>query len=327
VSRRRSVKHEVRVGLLLLGALLVFGWMSVRIGALRGVGNSFSVTVVLDDAAGLVRDAAVKVAGVEVGSVRDLRVEVDVAVVTLSLRDAAGLRRDVRAQVRARSLLGEKYMSLSPRSTDAPLLVDGDVIADVVPTVEIDDLIAALGPALAAVDPADVARLVSSAADVSVALGTDADALVSKTTELLDKLNEAASIAPALKEEVPALLSDLRRTNTQLQAVVARADALLVRADDTLGTVNAAASDAPAAVADVRRILAELEPGMDDLRSAMEQSDEAMTDVRTILENFENFDEEALRKLLREEGVLVRLKAPPKSKGRADLDEVAPAGD
>lgn len=309
------------MGLLLLGALAVFAWMSVQIGALQGVGNTLSVTVVLDDAAGLVQDAAVKVAGVQVGSVRDLRVEFDTAVVTLSLRKSAQIRSDVRVQVRARSLLGEKFVALTPRTGDAPLLQDGGVIEDVLPTVEIDDLIAALGPALAAVDPDDVARLVASAADVSVAVGTDAEELVSKTGELLDKLNEVASIAPALKEDVPALLTDLRRTTADLQGTVARADALLVSAESTLGTVDEAAAGAPAAVADVRAILAELEPGMDDLRSAMEQSDEAMAGIRAILQNFETFDEEALRRLLREEGVLVRLKAPPKGKREPSSEE------
>ncbi|MCP4870977.1 MAG: MCE family protein [Proteobacteria bacterium] len=316
MSRRRTIKHEVRVGLLLLAALAVFAWMSVQIGALQGLGNTISVTLVLDDAAGLVPDASVKVAGVQVGSVRDLAVDFDTAVATISLRKNAELRTDVRAQVRARSLLGEKYLALTPKSTTAPLLGDGDVISTVVPTVEIDDLIAALGPALAAVDPEDVARLVSSAADVSVAVGTDADALVSKTRELLDQLNEAASIAPTLKKDVPALLTDLRRTTSDLQVAIARADALLVQAEGTLGKVDEAATDAPAAVADVRRLLAELEPGVDDLRSTMEQSDEAMADIRKILDNFENFDEAALKRLLREEGVLVRLKAPPKGKGK-----------
>jgi phospholipid/cholesterol/gamma-HCH transport system substrate-binding protein len=302
--------------MLLIAALAVFAWMSVQIGALQGLGSTITVTVVLEDAAGLVQDAAVKVAGVEVGKVRGLRVEFDSAVVTLALRKGASLRADVRAQVRARSLLGEKYLSLTPRSEDAPLLVDGDTILDVRPTVEIDDLIAALGPALAAVNPDDVARLVSSAADVSVAVGTDADELVSKAVELLDKLNDMASIAPAVKEEVPALLSELRATNTELRRALARTDALLTSAERTMANVDQAAAEAPGLVADVRRILAELEPGVDDLRGAMEQSDETMAAMRTLLQNFEDFDTDALRRLLREEGVLVRLKAPPKgSKG------------
>ncbi len=327
MSRKRSVKHEIRVGLLLLGAVLVFAWLSIQIGGLQGFGKTVTVTVVFDDAAGLVTDAAVKVAGVQVGSVKRLEVADGAAKATLALDPGAELRRDVRAQVRARSLLGEKYVALTPRSADAPLLQDGDAIEDALPSIEIDDLISALGPALAAVDPDDVARLVASAADVSVAVGADADELVTKAGELLDQLNEAASIAPAVKEDVPALLTELRGAVKDLDATVARADALLAKAEETLGKVDAAAEGAPAAVDDLRAIMKELEPGVDDLRAALEQSDEAMADVRKILDNFEDFDEAALRKLLREDGVLVRLKAPkpPKGPGPAPGPEPDPA--
>ncbi len=315
MARRRTPRHELRVGLLLVVAIAVFAWMSVQIGSLSGVGNTILVTVTFEDAAGLVPDAAVKVAGVQVGSVRDLQVDFDQAVATLSLRKGAEIRSDVRAQVRARSLLGEKYVALTPRSPNAPLLQDGGVIELVAPTIEIDDLIAALGPVLSTVDPDDVATIVHNAAELSAQVGADGPDMMVKLDELLDKLNEMASIAPAVKEDVPALLSDLRRTTGDLERTVERADALLQRADEVLDSVDAAAKEAPAAVADARRIMAEVEPGLDDLRAALEQSDEAVADLRRVLDNFGEFDEEAIRRLLREDGVLVRLKPERKKKG------------
>lgn len=314
MARRRTPRHELRVGVLMIVALLVFAWMSMRIGSLSGLGSSVEVTVVFDDAAGLVPDAAVKVAGVQVGTVRRLDVDFDKAVATLALRRSAEIRQDVRAQVRARSLLGEKYVALTPRTEDAPLMEDGGRIEFVAPSIEIDDLVAALGPVLATVDPDDVAAIVHNAAELSAQAGADAPALVEKASELLDKLNEAASIAPTLKEEVPALMSDLRRTVRELESTVERADALLVRVDTVMDSVDEAAKQAPDAVADARRLMAEIEPGMDDLRGALEQSDEAVADLRKVLDNFSDFDEEAIRRLLREDGVLVRLK-PEKKKG------------
>lgn len=308
-ARKRSRKHEVRVGLLLLVAMVVFGWMALQVGAMRGLGKTITVQVVFEDAAGLVKDSAVKVAGVEVGSVHRLDVDFDRAVATLVLEEDAGLRRDVRAQVRARSLLGEKYVALFPISRDAEPLADGDVIEDTAPAVEIDDLLAALGPVLSRVDPDDVARIVHNTAELSAQLGAEGPALLASAGSLLDRLNEAAEVAPAIKADVPALLTDLRRTTLDLESTIQHADALMGRVDEMVAQLETATAGMPGAVNDIRSILEQVEPGADDLARALEQSDDAIEDLRTVLQNLEGFDEEMLRRLLREEGVLVRLKA------------------
>lgn len=70
----------------------------------------------------------------------------------------------------------------------------------------------------------------------------------------------------------------------------------------------------PPAVGDARALMATLEPGVDDLNRALESSDEAVERLNKVLANFEDFDQESLRRLLRQEGVLVRLK-PEKGPG------------
>lgn len=70
----------------------------------------------------------------------------------------------------------------------------------------------------------------------------------------------------------------------------------------------------PAVVVDVQKALDTLEPGLDDLKRAMETSDSAMKHLDSILDNWKDFDERDLTRVLREEGVLVRLKEPRKKK-------------
>mgnify|MGYP002629418638 CR=1 FL=1 len=313
MSRRTSHRNELLVGGLVLLSALIFTWMSIQVGALKSLGNTIRVTARFEDAAGLVEDAAVKVAGVKVGGVQDLDIDFDTAVVTLVLDADAGLRSDVRAQVRARSLLGEKFIALTPISRDAPLLADGDVIATI-GTVDIDQLVTALGPLLAEIEPGDMARLVTAAGEILGTLQADTPALVGQAKTLLERLNEIASIAPALKTEVPGAIADVRRAARQLGATIERVDALLAKTDGVVDQAGGAMTDVGPALADVRALLAELGPGVDDLRAAMEQSDEAMSSLRKILHNVEGLDEEAVTRILREEGVLVRLKAPPPGK-------------
>ena len=313
MSRRTSRRNEFLVGGLVLLAALVFTWMSIQVGALKALGNTIQITATFEDAAGLVRDAAVKVAGVKVGAVADLEVDFDAAVVTIVLDADAGIRNDVRAQVRARSLLGEKFIALTPQTKTAPLLADGDSI-QTIGTVDIDELVTAIGPLLTQIDPADMAKLVDAAGEILGTVQAEAPDLVRDAKTLLARLNEMASIAPTVATEVPAAIADLRRAAARLEQTITRVDGLLTSVEGVVTEAEGAMSHVTPALKDVRALLDELGPGVDDLRAAMEQSDEAMTSIRAVLKNVEGLDEDAIVRILREEGVLVRLKASPPGK-------------
>ena len=121
----RTRSNEMKVGGLLLLALVVFAWLSIQIGAFQGFGETIRVHVTFNNASGLVVDSAVKIAGVEVGRVSSLVVDFDVARAELELQAEAGIRNDVVAQVRSRSLLGEKYVALTPdqRTPQSPRMM------------------------------------------------------------------------------------------------------------------------------------------------------------------------------------------------------------
>ena len=315
MSRQRTRTNELRVGILLLVAAGVFGWLALQIGGLHAFGDSITVTVHLPDAAGLVSDSAVKVSGVEVGGVKGLKIDFDEAVATLVLRVDAGLRQDVRAEVRARSLLGEKYVALVPQSQTAPLLQDGGEITNVLPAVELDQVIASFAPLLEQVDPKSIASLVDSLAIIAASVSGRSDDLAADVSELLSALKEVAALGPALKEDVPPLLKDARLAVQKLHGSLEKVDRaveeftpLADRAEHTLERIDAAAEALPPAVDEARALLATVKPGADDLARALESSDEAVARLNTVLANFEGFDEDALRRLLRQEGVLVRLK-------------------
>jgi len=310
-SKTRS--NELKVGALLLVSVAVFGWLSVQIGAFQGFGETLTVRVTFNNASGLVVDSGVKIAGVDVGTVQSLEIDFDVAVAVLELQTSAGIRQDVVAQVRSRSLLGEKYVALSPRSSSAPLLVDGNEIESK-PSVEIDDLVSAMGPLLSEVNPEDVARLVASLATLSSNVGNESASLLAKTQTLLDRLGEAAEIAPALKEDVPPLLKDLRRTVRETRVTVGKADTAIAEARALMTQLDKSTSGLPGVVADVQKAIDTIEPGLDDLKRAMEASDSAAENLAKILTNWKDFDEGDLTRVLREEGVLVRLKEPKKKK-------------
>jgi phospholipid/cholesterol/gamma-HCH transport system substrate-binding protein len=307
MSRGRSRKQEVLVGALLVVSAVVFGWLSVQVGASRGLGKTVLVTAVFDDAAGLVADSAVKVSGIEVGRVRSLDVDFDRAVVTLALRAEAGIRKDVRAEVRARSLLGEKFLRLVPQSRDAPLLQDGDRIESTGPTMEIDQIIATFGPLVSRVKPEDVEALVHGAAVVMNEAGEDAPRILARVEALLAKFEQAANVAPQLERDLPAILGDLRGASGRLDGTLGKLDRVLDEGERTLSAVNSAAQRVPGTLERVDGAVDQVRPALDDVSRALEQSDEVVAELRAALAKLEKLDEKELRRILRQEGVLVRL--------------------
>src|SRR5688500_12095225 len=102
----KRVNNEVMLGAFIVGAGGLLAYMSIAVGGFN-MTPGVHVTAKFSNASGLVKDASVSVAGVEVGHVEGLTVEHDKAVVKLFLNKEAHIRSDVVAAVRAKSLLGE----------------------------------------------------------------------------------------------------------------------------------------------------------------------------------------------------------------------------
>jgi phospholipid/cholesterol/gamma-HCH transport system substrate-binding protein len=144
-------RTHIGLGIFVVGTIGLLIWLAQSIGALGGGGgNTYQLR--LAHAAGLVENNAVKIAGVSVGRIEKVGVDHDVAVMTLRVDEEIVLHEDARAIVRAKSLLGEKYLQLDPGERDAPVLADGATIEHVDAPFEIDEVLNALEPILGGKD-------------------------------------------------------------------------------------------------------------------------------------------------------------------------------
>ena len=92
--------------------------------------NPMSIKVEFTDVLDLVPKSSVKVNDVDVGQISDIELDGRTAVVTLEMRSDLELPSNSVATIRQTSLLGEKFVSLSPPEDGSTLtdLKDGDVI-------------------------------------------------------------------------------------------------------------------------------------------------------------------------------------------------------
>ncbi|MFZ5475851.1 MAG: MlaD family protein [Myxococcota bacterium] len=290
-----SRRYEIGVGCLVVVAVGLLAFMALQVGAIAGPRDTVDVTVRLADAAGLSEGAVVSIAGVQVGRVDGLRIDFDRAVADVSLDAAAQVRKDAQLRVRARSVLGEKYLEVVPRTKEAPLLEDGDEIADVAPQLEIDEVVTRMGPLLDAVDPAALRAL----GETLTADPERAGRMLADAETALHNAALASEQLPALLAESRAAVASVRRTSDEARPVLARLDQTAARLDEIVAAVPP--EQVPA-------VLAELEAAVKEGRAVVQRMDGTSVDLAELLDKANGITGEDIETFALEKGVLIRLR-------------------
>ena len=134
-------RTDVVVGLFVLVGLTCLGYLAIRLGKLE-LFASQGYVVIADFAsvAGLKPGDPVEIAGVRIGRVEGIGLADDKARLTLRLSDGIKLQEDVIASVRARGLIGDKFVLVSPGASDK-IIPPGGKIRETDSPPDIPDLI------------------------------------------------------------------------------------------------------------------------------------------------------------------------------------------
>ncbi len=134
---------ETAVGVFVFIGLLCVVYLTVKLGKMEIIGGNFYVIYAkFDNVSGLKPDSSVEIAGVEVGRVGDIRLDVnsEMAVVSLKIKKDIPVQEDAIASVKTSGLIGDKYISITPGGSEE-ILKPGDTITDTESTLDIEDLI------------------------------------------------------------------------------------------------------------------------------------------------------------------------------------------
>jgi len=132
---------ELVVGIFVLAGLACLAYLAIHLGKMEVIGSGYKVVVTFDNISGLKKGAAVEVAGVEVGRVESLRLSPgDRATVTLRLEPDLKLHDDAIASVRTKGIIGDKFVKLSPGSSEK-LIPPGGKIRDTESAIDLEELI------------------------------------------------------------------------------------------------------------------------------------------------------------------------------------------
>jgi phospholipid/cholesterol/gamma-HCH transport system substrate-binding protein len=207
-----------------------------------GAGTSYSAE--FSEAAGLVPDDEVRIAGVKVGKVSDVELDGDRVVVTFRVKDA-WIGDRTGAAIKIKTLLGQKYLSLEPDGTG---VLDPSQRIPLSRTTAPYDVLEAFRGLAETVDAVDTEQLARSFEVISQTfadtpdevrgalngLRSLSDTVASRDAELANLLANTRQISQTLAErdaEVQRLLED---GNLLLAEIQKRRDAISALLDGTV---------------------------------------------------------------------------------------------
>lgn len=134
-------RTEILVGFFVLIGLACLAYLAIKLGKLEVMGSSgYTVYADFSSVAGLKIGDPVEIAGVKVGRVEAIQLAQDRARLELRVQDGVKLQEDVIASVRARGLIGDKFVLVSPGASDK-IIPPGGKIRETDSPPDITDLI------------------------------------------------------------------------------------------------------------------------------------------------------------------------------------------
>ena len=139
----KKYSMETVVGIFIFIGLICVGYLTVKLGKMELVGsNCYTIYANFDSVGGLKKDSSVKMAGVEIGRVSNVSLDVENlnARIAMKIQKGVPVQDDAIASIRTSGLIGDKFVSISPGGSDE-LLHDGDILTDTEPAIDIESLI------------------------------------------------------------------------------------------------------------------------------------------------------------------------------------------
>jgi ABC-type transporter Mla subunit MlaD len=166
---------------------------------------------------------------------------------------------------------------------------------------EIDQLVNTMGSLLAGIDPSVLDEVAASIRDTLASDPQRLSRMLENADRALASIADATDDLDGLMATGETTLEEASRAIAVLQRRAEEAKPLLAKADRIFDDVGAATAEVPVTVKEARAAL-------EAARSAMKLVNDSAEGLETVLNNLSEIDRFELRRILREDGILVRLR-------------------
>jgi phospholipid/cholesterol/gamma-HCH transport system substrate-binding protein len=219
---RRTTADLVKLVAFMVVTAMATSVLVVTIGNLD-FGTAREYRAVFTDATGVVKGDDIRIAGVKVGTVKQVEItDRTRALVTFSVQESTALSRATRADIRYRNLVGQRYISLSNGIGDSRRLAEGATIpvAQTSPALDLTVLFNGFKPLFEALTPSDINQLSYEIVQVFQGEGGNLEGLLSHTASVTSTLADRDEIISALIDNLNEVLDHLGSRDDQLNRLI-----------------------------------------------------------------------------------------------------------
>ncbi len=210
---------EFKVGLLVLVVAALIAVMSMRVSEDPTVGGAKKYWFLSPNAGGLVKSSAVKMAGIPIGIIKDIKLSQGIARIDIVVRDEVDLRQSARVEIKANGILGDKYVEVSPGSPDDPPLPDGEQILNVNDKASLDGLLSQVA------DIGTSLKMVALTLKESVQDQGSDKHILGRIVQNIEKLtSDVANITHENKDRITDILKEIHSVTKNLDATLSNSD-------------------------------------------------------------------------------------------------------
>jgi phospholipid/cholesterol/gamma-HCH transport system substrate-binding protein len=251
-SRSMIVKFGIfAVVMVLLTVFLFFTFAQVRTGSTNGYSAVFA------DASRLKTGDTVRIAGIRVGTVRDVALQSDKNVIVDFDADRnIVLTTGTKAAVRYLNLVGDRYLELVDGPGSTRVMPAGAQIPKdrTDPALDLDLLLGGLKPVIQGLNPEDVNALSASLIQVLQGEGGTLESLLSKTSSFSNSIADNNEVVGQLIENLKNTLDTLSKNGDDFSGAIDRLEQLITglsKDRDPIGNAIVSLSNGTAALSDL----------------------------------------------------------------------------
>jgi phospholipid/cholesterol/gamma-HCH transport system substrate-binding protein len=246
-------------------------------------------TAQFSNVSGLEGGNFVRIAGVEVGKVKDISIQPDTTVlVKFTAADSAVLTEGTRAAIRFADLVGGRYVSLEEGAGGVKRLHPGDTIplGRTEPALDLDALIGGFRPLFRALDPDQVNKLTGQLITAFQGQGGTISSFLSQAAALTNTLADRDQLIGQVVVNLNSVLGSLSGQSAQfaktVDSLAQLVDGLNARKQD----ISNGVAYANAAAGSIASLLAQARP---PLKKVLHEADRTAGNIMADKDFFDNF--------------------------------------
>jgi len=187
-----------------------------------GVGATTTYKATFTDVTGLLPGNEVRISGVRVGSVKDVKLKDNLAQVTLELEGERKLTVSNVVQIRYRNLVGERYVAVVEGTGPADPMDEGDTVPveRTQPALDLTVLFNGFRPLFQALDPATVNDVSMEIIKTLQGEGGTVETLLARTASLTKTLADKDAVIGRVVDNLTTVLAAVDERDTELSDLI-----------------------------------------------------------------------------------------------------------